>query len=216
MPRTQAIWLISGLPGPGFRPRRDSHVPGWRWFRAPHEASGGEVKSRRTAPASRPCLDELGVEDWTSRRARALHSHIGSMPHYPPEERHRARPHSTAGLDPYTRRVGARSMAPRIQGEMTASQLPSPTGPRCDDVDVPWHARPDASHASAVWSRCALLTFEGAGCGEKTARPTRNYHLPHSTIAHGRSFAVAWSTLRTGPRRIANGAGLSGAYSNGR
>lgn len=43
------------------------------------------------------------------------------------------------------------------------------------------------------------------------------YHLPHSTTTHGRrSFAVAWSTLRTRPRRLANGAGLSGAYLDGR
>lgn len=112
-------WAGGGA-GPRTRPRMRRRRPG--------------VKSRRTAPASPPCLDELGVEERTSRRARALHSHIGSMAHYPPEERHRGRPHSTAGLDPYTRRVGARSTAPRIQGEMTASQLPSAAGPRCHDA----------------------------------------------------------------------------------
>lgn len=139
MPATQAIWLISGLPGPGFRPWGDSHVPGPAVVQGPRTRPRmgrrrPGVKSRRTAPASPPCLDELGVEERTSRRARALHSHIGSMAHYPPEERHRSRPHSTAGLDPYTRRVGARSTAPRIQGEMTASQLPSAAGPRCHDA----------------------------------------------------------------------------------
>jgi hypothetical protein len=109
-------------------------------------------------------------------------------------------------------------MVPRIQGEMTASQLPNPTGPRCDDADVPWHASPDARHADTVWSRCALLTFDirGGRMRREDSETHPGYHLPHSTITHGRSFAAAWSTLRTGPRRIANGAGLSGAYSNGR
>lgn len=178
------------------------------------------VKSRRTAPASPPCLDELGVEEWTSRRARALHSHIGSMAHYPPEERHRRRPHSTAGLDPYTRRVGARSTAPRIQGEMTASQLPSAAGPRCHDAgtqaQAPWRRRlADTALCSAVllW----VADIRGGGMRREDSEAHPGYHLPHSTTTHGRrSFAVARSTLRTRPRRLANGAGLSGAYLDGR
>lgn len=44
-----------------------------------------------------------------------------------------------------------------------------------------------------VLSRCALLTFEGGGMRREDIEAHPGYHLPHSTIAHGRSFAVAWS-----------------------
>ena len=122
-----------------------------------------------------------------------MHSHIGSIPHYPPEERHRGLPHSPAGLGPFSRREGASRRVPGIEGEMTASQLST------------WPGRD-------VTTLCALLlTFERGRGAERGWRgppgllppPFESSATADPSLWHGPRTMPSTSALRTECRKRA-------------